>query len=119
MTRPYPDATTTWSAFTRTAGRIPNVDFVGSRDQSQEGAPYVWKTWTQVETIVNELAAGFIKLDLMPESFEEGQNWRLMGIYSKNREEWAFTALATQRQSGTVVAFYDTLGPSGVEFIIR
>ena len=55
----------------------------------------------------------------MPESFEEGQNWRLMGIYSKNREEWAFTALATQRQSGTVVAFYDTLGPSGVEFIIR
>ena len=55
----------------------------------------------------------------MRETEDEGRSWRLMGIYAKNREEWAFTSLATQRQNGTVVAFYDTLGPSGVEYIIR
>ena len=42
-----------------------------------------------------------------------------MGIYAKNREEWAFTDLATLRQGGTVIAFYDTLGPAAVEFVIR
>ena len=42
-----------------------------------------------------------------------------MGIYSKNREEWTFSHLATLRQSGTVIAFYDTLGPSAIEFVIN
>jgi len=42
-----------------------------------------------------------------------------MGIYAKNREEWAFTDLATLRQGGTVIAFYDTLGASSVEFVIK
>ena len=42
-----------------------------------------------------------------------------MGIYSQNREEWAFTDLATIRQSGTVIAFYDTLGPAAIEFVIN
>ena len=42
-----------------------------------------------------------------------------MGIYAKNREEWTFTDLAVLRQSGTVIAFYDTLGPSSVEFVIK
>jgi long-subunit acyl-CoA synthetase (AMP-forming) len=34
-----------------------------------------------------------------------------MGIYSKNREEWIMTELASVRQAGTTVAIYDTLGP--------
>jgi len=42
-----------------------------------------------------------------------------MGLYAKNREEWAFTDLAALRQGGTVIAFYDTLGPSAVEFVIK
>ena len=42
-----------------------------------------------------------------------------MGIYSKNREEWTFTDLASIRQSGTTVAFYDTLGPAAVEYVIK
>ena len=42
-----------------------------------------------------------------------------MGILSKNRWEWTVTELASVRQGGTTVAFYDTLGPSSVEFIIK
>lgn len=110
---------TIWDAFKQTALRQPNHDFVGSRDPSQEGSPYVWKTWNQVETIVNYLAAGFVHLNLMPEVEEEGQMWRFMGIYAKNREEWIFTDLAALRQSGTAIAFYDTLGPAAIEFVIK
>ena len=100
------------------ARRLPNEGFLGSRDPSKDGAPYVWKTWAQVEDIVNNLAAGIAHLGLMPEVEEEGDAWRFMGIYAKNREEWVMTDLATMRQSGTVIAFYDTLGPSAVEFVI-
>jgi len=46
---------------------------------------------------VNYLAAGFVHLNLMPEIEEEGQLWRFMGIYAKNREEWIFTDLAAMR----------------------
>jgi long-chain acyl-CoA synthetase len=42
-----------------------------------------------------------------------------MGILSKNRWEWTVTELASVRQGGTTVAFYDTLGPAAVEYIIK
>jgi long-subunit acyl-CoA synthetase (AMP-forming) len=45
--------------------------------------------------------------------------WKFMGILSKNRWEWTATELASVRQSGTTVAFYDTLGPNSIEFIIK
>lgn len=41
-----------------------------------------------------------------------------MGIYAKNREEWALTTIANFKNSVTTVAFYDTLGPQAVEFVI-
>ena len=62
---------------------------------------------------------GYQVLGLMPETIQEDEPWRFMGIYAQNREEWAFTDLATIRQSGTVIAFYDTLGPAAIEFVIN
>ena len=60
-------------------------------------------------------------LELMPEIPGEGENdlYRMMGVYSKNREEWALTTLAAMSISGTIVAFYDTLGKDVVEFILN
>jgi long-chain acyl-CoA synthetase len=56
----------------------------------------------------------------MPETKGEnpGEMYRMMGVYSKNREEWAVTALACLQISGTIVAFYDTLGATVVEYIL-
>lgn len=42
-----------------------------------------------------------------------------MGIFSKNREEWAIAALACLRSSITIVPIYDSLGPSAVKFMIE
>lgn len=45
--------------------------------------------------------------------------WKFMGVYAKNREEWTLSDMASMRQSGTTIAFYDTLGASAVEFVIK
>ena len=80
----------------------------------------MWKTWSTVAGIVDDIAMGYVALNLMPVGHSDSeQEYRFMGIYSKNREEWTFTDLATIRQSGTTVAFYDTLGPSAVEYVIK
>lgn len=42
-----------------------------------------------------------------------------MGIYAKNREEWVICDLANSLNSITTIAFYDTLGPNAVDFILK
>ena len=60
-------------------------------------------------------------LGLVPEIVGESPDdiYQMMGVYAKNCEEWATTALATMSISGTVIAFYDTLGSDVVEFILN
>ena len=47
------------------------------------------------------------------------ETWNFMGIYGKNRPEWVLTDLACSALGGTSVAFYDTLGPAAIEFVIN
>lgn len=42
-----------------------------------------------------------------------------MGVYAKNREEWVITDIANIMNSVTTIAFYDTLGPEAVKFVIN
>jgi long-subunit acyl-CoA synthetase (AMP-forming) len=42
-----------------------------------------------------------------------------MGILAKNREEWVMADLANSYNSITSIAFYDTLGPNAVDFILK
>lgn len=115
---PEPGLDTIWKLFKRQVNDKPDATWLGSRDFSQVDGPYVWKTWKEVDTVVHDYARGIQELNLMPKIQNDGE-WRFMGILSKNRWEWTVTELASVRQSGTTVAFYDTLGPAAVEFIIR
>ena len=94
---PFQGVDTIWKAFKHTVGRLPDSQYLGSRDPTQPGEPYVWKTWREVDEIVEDMAAGIAHLNLMPDVHAEGQNWKFMGIYAPNREEWAFTDLAALR----------------------
>ena len=58
-------------------------------------------------------------MGMTPEIEHDGEKWKFMGIYAKNREEWMVTTLANMKNSVVTVAFYDTLGPQAVEFVIR
>jgi long-chain acyl-CoA synthetase len=42
-----------------------------------------------------------------------------MGIFSKNREEWAIVDLACMSSSVCIVPFYDSLGPVALSFVIN
>ena len=110
---------TIWKQFKMTSRKFPNNEWMASRDKSQEGSPYVWKTFRQIEEIVDNLAKGYVALNLLEEIVgENGQKIRFMGLYAKNREEWCLSHLASLSLSGTTVAFYDTLGPQAVEFVL-
>ena len=110
---------TVWKCFKMQVNRIPEREWLGSRDfKNYARGPYIWKTWTEINDIVECLARGYKHYDLLPKIENEG-SWRFLGILSKNRWEWAAAELASVRQGGTTVAFYDTLGPSAVEYIIN
>jgi len=64
------------------------------------------------------LARATIKHDLCPEIASEEGKFRMLGFYSKNREEWAVTDIACVLNSIVSVPLYDTLGDSSVEYII-
>jgi long-chain acyl-CoA synthetase len=42
-----------------------------------------------------------------------------MGIFAKNREEWAVVDLACMRSSVTIVPFFDSLGVDALAFVIN
>lgn len=107
------------SAFRYMASKKANKPFLGHRDEKVEGRPYVWMTWGQAREFVDNLARGFKHLGMMEDIEAEGKTWNLMGVYAKNRPEWILTDLASATLGGTTVAFYDTLGPQAIEFVIR
>lgn len=58
-------------------------------------------------------------MNLSPLIHSEGKDWHFMGIFAKNREEWAVADLACMRSAITIVPFFDSLGPSALEFILN
>jgi len=56
---------------------------------------------------------------LHPQCQAEGKNWKFLGIFAKNKEEWAVIDLACMRNSVTIVPFFDSLGPDALTFVIN
>lgn len=65
-TIPFDGVDTIWKAFNYSLLRFPDIDWLGSRDPTQPGAPYVWKSWKTVAGIVDDLAHGYVALNLIP-----------------------------------------------------
>ncbi len=49
----------------------------------------------------------------------EGIKFSFLGIFSKNREEWAIVDLACARSDVTIVPFFESLGPDNIAYIIN
>lgn len=103
-----------------------DAQYLGSREptgKDEKGkdtfGEYQWKTFKQVRTISEAIARGLRSMDLCPEVDGEkpGQKLRFVGIWSKNREEWVTTLLATMMVKTAVVGFYDAMGPPAVDYI--
>jgi long-subunit acyl-CoA synthetase (AMP-forming) len=49
----------------------------------------------------------------------EGEEYKMIGIYGKNSEEWMLTDLAGNLFGVTSVAIYDTLGYDSIRYIMN
>ena len=73
----------------------------------------------EVRYLILTFYLGVQALNLTPEIEGEGTLWHFMGIYSKNREEWAVADLACARSDVTIIPFYDSLGPEALGLVIN
>lgn len=53
---------------------------------------------------------------MVPTIETDGKNFKMMGLYSRNRPEWALTNWAIMHFSGTVVTLYNTLGEESLNY---
>jgi long-chain acyl-CoA synthetase len=103
------------------------MNFLGQRyptkDLDTKGkpimGPYVWKTYNEVNTIAQRLAKGMVNFGLCPETEGDGRMWRFMGVWSKNRWEWATTLIACMHFNITTVGFFEAMGQTQVDFIFN
>jgi hypothetical protein len=62
-----PQCPTVIHAFKNTAKKFGEYNFLGKRDDTKEGRPYVWMTWSEADTYTVDMARGIKALNLMPE----------------------------------------------------
>eukprot|EP00345_Euplotes_harpa_P010687 CAMPEP_0168355008 /NCGR_PEP_ID=MMETSP0213-20121227/24265_1 /TAXON_ID=151035 /ORGANISM="Euplotes harpa, Strain FSP1.4" /LENGTH=593 /DNA_ID=CAMNT_0008367077 /DNA_START=129 /DNA_END=1907 /DNA_ORIENTATION=+ len=79
---------------------------------------YMYMTYAQAEEFSTGVANFVINKDLCPKKEMDGRNIRVLGLFSKNREEWALTDIACVLANIVSVPIYDTLGVNGISHII-
>ena len=121
----HPECDTMLKFFKRNVATRANEPFLGTRQQlanDANGKPvfgdYEWKTFGEVDVIAQKLARGVMALNLCPQIEGEGQLWRFLGIWAKNRWEWTTTLLACMHYKITAVGFYDAMSSEQVDFIL-
>lgn len=80
---------------------------------------YMYMTYGQAQEYSTGLAKSIIHKNLCPKKEMDGRNLRILGIYSKNREEWAMTDIACILSNISTVAIYETLGDKSIEYVIN
>ncbi|TNV82230.1 hypothetical protein FGO68_gene15799 [Halteria grandinella] len=127
LLKDFKGMTTVEQIFTKNVADSPDFLFLGSRiPQLNEAGDvvygeYQWKSLREVQEQTLALARYLIGKGLCPKlKFEEYENeFRTIGIYSKNREEWVISDFACMQTAITSVALYDTLGSDSMEFILN
>jgi long-chain acyl-CoA synthetase len=85
-----------------------------------EYGEYTWKNFGQVKDESLALARYLYSKGLCPKNkFAEYETeFRLVALYSKNREEWVTSDFACMQSAITTVTLYDTLGKESIEYIL-
>ena len=112
---------TLYKIFERTVKKYPNKSGLGNRERLSKDkyGEYKFKTYKEIETEVIEYATGISLLNLCPEvKCKSGDTFKFLGIYSRNREEWMISDIASHMNSVSIVTLYDTLGDNTIEFIL-
>jgi len=108
---PNPDVLTLFDNLNSTVKRHADKQGYGYRDATQPGSPYVFWTWKQFQAKALDFGSGLISLGIQPK--------QCVGIYAKNRIEWAVTEHGCNAHSMPTVAIYDTFGLEATQYIIN
>jgi len=92
------------------------VEVKGKPTQQPVFGAFTWQTYRQVADVVDAVGSAIAHLSLAPPN-DTGH--RLVGLYSKNRWEWAAAQQALYTRNAASVPLYDTLGDRSVTYIIR
>ncbi|KAF8823028.1 AMP-binding enzyme domain-containing protein [Cardiosporidium cionae] len=115
----------TWDIFQKGLAYNRNAPFLGTRSKQQNGelGPYAWKLFGEVETLVLNTGAGILHYSLITaisfDDFQPQTEFRFLGIFSKNREEWTLCEYACAAYGFTLVPLYDTLGAESLLYILN
>ena len=101
----------------RKSAKLPCLGHRPYDPKTKTWGPYVWQTYEEVAKRRDDFGAGLVKLH--EKSLSGLISQYSVGIFAKNRPEWAITDLACASQSLISVALYDTLGADSTEYIIN
>jgi long-chain acyl-CoA synthetase len=102
----------------------PTKRFLGTRTKivGDNGAvtygEYQWKNYQEIYDSARAVAAYLMKHDLCPKITNDEGEFRFVGLYSKNKEEWVVTDFASMISGITTVTLYDTLGHESIDYIL-
>ena len=119
-----PGLQTFLQTFELNVAESPNAPFLGRRIKLPDGTmtpDYVWKTVSEVNKEVKDLAKGLMEGEFCPEvdGEVEGQKLRFCGVMAKNRMEWTQTLLACMHYKIIIVGFFTAMGVDQIEFILN
>lgn len=111
ITSYHPEIKTLRQSFLLSVQRNAQNRFLGTREKLADGVfgEYTWKTYGEVNELINCLVGGMLTLGLRDKS--------AVGLFSVNREEWIVTEQACFANSYVTVPLYDTLGNEAIAFI--
>jgi long-chain acyl-CoA synthetase len=104
---------TCYKIIKRNVERIPNQDFLGTRN----GDKFDYITWKELDETCEALSYAIKAHSFTPEKEFDGQKWKFIGIQAKNRAEWQYVNLAGMYQNVCSIAFYDTLGTEATRYM--
>mmetsp|Transcript_16448 Transcript_16448/g.32685 ORF Transcript_16448/g.32685 Transcript_16448/m.32685 type:complete len:690 (+) Transcript_16448:36-2105(+) len=81
--------------------------------------PYVYSTYGEVLTRVDNLSAGLAERGLVSYAVDGTTKFGAVGLYLKNCPEWVIVEHACYSVGAATVPMYDTLGPETVQYILQ
>lgn len=107
-----PDCTTLLQHWKKTVEKYPSKNCMGHIVEQR----YVWRTYQETYEEVQALAKTLWNMNLISYVEAYDKSFRMLGIFSKNRPEWAISNWAIMHFSGTVVPLYSTLGEDSLKY---
>ncbi|KAL4446543.1 hypothetical protein ABPG74_005481 [Tetrahymena malaccensis] len=114
---PDDECTTMQDIFLRACRLYSHKSFLGTIDASHKH--YNWKNFKEIKQLAEYLGSNVNQKKLFTHVNDfENINMDLIGVFSKNREEWLVLEYSNFLYRKTMVPLYDTLGPESITYIL-